>query len=273
MKVSVSNFAVVSLPTYGFARIFILLAVHLTLPQIIAQSACAGIITNTNNPVVWSAQVTGIQNEPFENVPTSFAQYASPPGLTRSSINYSIDRSIDTGGRMLEVSPGTYAPTGVLSMQDTPNGEFSNVLITPVTPIDAFAVRHAAWRGTQVQFTLTYTNSTTDSFFANTVGVTALTVSGATPMEFTGVTTNMPIASVLIQTTVTANDAFARGLNIDDFSTAQAVPEPTGACLLGIAAVCLGFRRSRRQSAGAIAFHRALASRRVHLAGVNPAAR
>jgi hypothetical protein len=228
-------------------KFFILAFANLALSQFIAETARAGIVTNTNTPSIWLAEVTGVQNEPFENVPTSFAQYASPPGLTRSSINYSIDRTVDTGGRMLEIAPGTYAPTGVLSMQDTPNGEFSNVLITPATPIDAFAVRHASWRGTQVQFTLTYTDSTTESFLANTTGVTGNTVSGATPMPFTGVTTDMPIASILVETTLTANDAFARGLNIDDFSIADAIPEPTGMGLVTIAAlIAFGGRRLRR---------------------------
>ncbi len=242
MKLSVSNYVVGSLKNRGFARVFVLVIAQFALWQVMSPSAHAGIITNTNSPAVWLAQVAGVQNEPFENVPSSFAQYPSPPGLTRNLINYSIDRAIDTGGRLLEVSPGGYAPTGVLSMQDTPNGEFSNVLITPGSPIDSFAVRHATWRGTQLKFTLTYTNSTTESFFANTVTVSALTVSGATPMEFTGVTTNTLISSILIETTVTANDAFARGFNIDDFSTAQAVPEPAAACLFLIAAVCFGFR-------------------------------
>ena len=145
---------------------------------------------------------------------------------------------------MLEVSPGTYAPTGVLSMQDTPNGQFSNVLITPNTPIDAFAVQHAAWRGTQVQFTLTYTDATTDVFSASTVGVTGSTVSGATPMSFTGITTNKLIANVLIETTVTANDQFSRGLNIDNFATGQAIPEPSSLLLLiGAALVGVTVRR------------------------------
>lgn len=250
MKLSFSNFVVGWLRNYAFARSILTVVVVSLLLHVASKSARAGIITNTNSPAVWSTQVAGVVNEPFENVPSSYVQYASPPGLSRNSINYSIDRTIDTAGRMLEVSPGSYAPTGVLSMQDTPNGEFSNVLITPTTPIDAFAVRHASWRGTQVQFTLTYTNSTTESFLANTVGVTALTVSGATPMEFTGVTTNMLISSILIQTTVTANDAFSRGLNIDDFSTAQAVPEPGGTCLFVIAAVCLGFCRNRSYGSG-----------------------
>jgi hypothetical protein len=201
-------------------------------------------VTNTNSSAVWQAQVSGVVTEPLENVPSSFAQYASPPGLSRNSINYSIDRAIDTTGRMLEMSPGSYAPTGVLSMQDTPNAQFSNVLITPTAPIDAVAVQHAAWRGAQVQTTLTYTDATTDVFLANTVGVTGSTVSGATPMSFTGVTTNKLIAKVLIETTVTANDQFSRGLNIDSFSTGHAIPEPNSLLLLiGSALGCASCRR------------------------------
>ena len=233
----------------NFQRSILTLASAIVIcSQVVGDKASAGIVLNTKSPATWLAQVTGVQVEPFENVPTSFAQYASPPGLTRNSINYSIDRAIDTGGRMLEVSPGTYAPTGVLSMQDTPNGQFSNVLITPAAPIDAFTVRHASWRGTQVHFTLTYTDSTTETFLANTTGVTALTVSGAVPMPFTGVTTDMPIASILIQTTVTANDIFSRGLNIDDFCIADAIPEPASAGLLSLAALLVFGRRGRRRS-------------------------
>jgi hypothetical protein len=78
--------------------------------------------------------------------------------------------------------------------------------------------------------------------------VTALTVSGAVPMPFTGVTTDMPIASILIQTTVTANDSFARGLNIDDFCIADAIPEPASAGLLSLAALLVFGRRGRRRS-------------------------
>jgi hypothetical protein len=235
-----------TLMTGSKLRFFMLAVTYVILSQVIADTGHAGIVSTTNSPAVWSALVTGVQTEPFENVPSSFAQYASPPGLTRSSINYSIDRTIDTGGRMLEVSPGTYAPTGVLSMQDTPNGEFSNVLITPATPTDAFAVRHASWRGLQVQFTVTFTDSTSEVFAANTTGVTALTVSGATPMSFTGITADMLISSILVETTLTANDAFARGLNIDDFSIADAIPEPTAACLLAVASLIIFGSRATR---------------------------
>jgi hypothetical protein len=227
---------------------FVIAVTHVMLLQVLVGTVQAGILINTNSPAVWSAQVTGVQTEPFENVPTGFAQYPSPPGLTRSSINYSIDRSIDTGGRMLEVSPGNYAPTAVLSMQDTPNGQFSNVLITPATPIDAFAVRHAVWRGTQVQFTATYTDSSTEVFLANTVFVNASVVSGATPMTYTGVTSDMLISSILIETTQTANDQFARGLNIDNFAIGDAIPEPTGACLFATVSLLIFGGRMQRTS-------------------------
>lgn len=215
--------------------------------------APAAVVSVYNSSAAWSGAVSGIVTETFENAPFNSIQRIGPGSAASVNIvngSYRVDRLTDSISRVVEMQPGAYAPTGVLSSQNAANLEPSNLVLTPTAPVFALGFEHAAWRGTQIQIVLTFVDATQQTFLANTVGPTVAVASGLVPMPFTGFVSDVAIGSVRVETTVSANDGFARGLNIDNFSTASAVPEPGTLGLLGAGLVVAGLWRLRGRAAG-----------------------
>lgn len=205
---------------------------------LLALAVCSpgAILTVTSSSSTWNGLVNpgSVVSEGFENASSGFITRISNGGtgsVAYGTNSYAIDRATDSISRLLEIAAGAYAITGVLSNQNSANLELANLIVTPTAPIQAFAVNHSAWRGTQVQFTLTFSDLSQQSFLANTS-----IVNPSAPMAFTGVVSDVGIIQIRLETTVSANDNFGRGLNIDNFSTASNVPEPA---TLGLSVMAL----------------------------------
>jgi MYXO-CTERM domain-containing protein len=134
----------------------------------------------------------------------------------------------------------SYARTGVLSNQNSANGDLSNLIVTLSNPALALSLNHSTWRGTQLDFILYFASGPVQYYTATSAGVNP-----STPMAFTGFVSDVPITGFLISTVQSVNDQFARGFNIDNLSTASPVPEPATMGLAGLALGALGLWRRR----------------------------
>ncbi len=178
---------------------------------------------STNNTVIGFEGIAA--NGAFQSV-------ATPPGITLSGVNFTIDRTNDNGKLFVIGQDYYYTGNSVLSSQQSSTGP-NNLLITLPGSYTAFAINFGTFGESTLQFTLS-------------TGATFSEASTSYPdLDFVGVTSTVGITSMTI--TVPAADV----LNVDNFTFGtvkpSGVPEPPAVAMLGIGMVAiLGFARLRR---------------------------
>jgi len=186
------------------------------------------------------AASAGVTTIDFGDVapPGGFLFLPTPPGLTLSGVNFTIDRTT-SNGNLFAIGEGFYYPNvAVLSSQASTTGN-NNLLITLPGGFTAVGTGFASFGPS----TLTFTLSTGDSFTRETLDFFRGFAS------FVGVVSSEPITSVRIDLQRT-DDL----INIGGFSFGSAVPEPSTLVMGGTAATLLGLGYAwRAPEAGAAA--------------------
>lgn len=199
--------------------------------------ARAGLIV-FDNRAAFNALTIGRTVIDFEGIAPvgGFVSLRTPPGITLSGVNFTIDRSTSNGNLFVIGDNRYYANTAVLSSQESRLPPISdNVLITLPEPSTAIAVDFGSFSAGR---TVTFDLSTGDTFTRTT---------GFFPsLEFVGLVSNKPITSLTIsKPSVVGVDTV---LNLDNFTFGQSVPEPSTFTLLTLGSLgLLGYARRRRK--------------------------
>jgi hypothetical protein len=189
-----------------------------------------------DNKETFLATSTGVITIDFGTVvlPGQFQFFPTPPGLTISDVNFTIDHPTSDGNLFVIGQGVYYSDDAVLSSQESTTGN-NNLLITLPGAYTAVGTGFASF-GPSI---LTFTLSTGDTFTRQTLDFFRGFAS------FAGVVSSEPITSVRID--LQRNDDL---INLGGFSFGQAaVPEPSTLIqfsigLLGI----LAYNRRRRRS-------------------------
>jgi hypothetical protein len=158
----------------------------------------------------YNAATTGNTSINFEGIApdNGFLFEPTPPGITLSGVNFTIDHTNNNGTLFVIGDDFFYTGTSVLSSELSTTGP-DNILITLPKAAAAFAVDFGNFAQTPVTFTL----STGDTFTEPT--------SAFPDFVFLGVVNTAPFTSILISQPI--NDA----LNLADFTFGLPVPEPS----------------------------------------------
>lgn len=192
-----------------------------------------------DNRAEFNAATTGRTLVDFEDIaPDGGWQFVpSPPGITLSGVNFSIDRTTSDGHLFVIGDGFYYAGNSVLSSQGSSGGIATdfNVRATFPGPYTAVGMDFGVV-DPGINYTFTFTLSTGATFLAFN--------QGGPVMDFIGVTSTEPIAWIRV-----AMPSVGHAENVDNFTFANAtspVPEPSSLCVWCIALV-LGIARWRRR--------------------------
>jgi hypothetical protein len=178
-------------------------------------------LTIIDNRADFTRAATGLTVIPFENIAGSnaYRYYPTPPGVTFSGANFTIDPLAGDGNMFVLGKNYYYANNSVLSSQQQTRG-VANILVTLPKPSTAIATDYGIVNvGTMYPFT--FLLSTGDSFTrVNT---------GGPNLEFIGFISDTPIKTIEISV-----PRLGDAMNIDNFTFGNAVPEPTSLFLLAI---------------------------------------
>ena len=192
---------------------------------LLAAPARAGL-TFYSSLATYNASTLGNTTIGFEGIASdnSFAFQATPPGITLSGINFTINHANNNGNLFVIGQGNYYAGTSVLSSQESTTGP-NNLQITLPGAYTSFALNLGSFSSSQFTFSL----STGDTFTEPTPAFPGLGFIGVTStVAFTSLSISEPIGDVL---------------NIDNFTfgTAAAVSEPASLTLTVAGLVLLGF--------------------------------
>lgn len=166
----------------------------------------------------------------FESPAANF--YSTPPGLTLSGVNFNIDHTGDTGGALFVISAGWYAPTQVLSSQQSTNGP-NNLVITFSSAQTAIGADISSFYGSLMTIYL----SSGESWSFNPTDFW-------TGLAFGGFTSTVGITGLRIEQSNT--DVMI----IDNFVYGSVVPVPSGVVLSGIGFVACSIFYKRFKGKG-----------------------
>jgi hypothetical protein len=142
------------------------------------RAACGSVVTYSTRDAFESANTTlTLSTLIFEGLAadSSFAYFSTPPGLTRSGVNFTIDHSDGNVGNLWVAGRNAYRPgTSVLSSQAS--DPINNLVISFTSPVSSFGIDYASFYGKNFDFLLsngdTFT-STTMPWSYNFLGVTS----------------------------------------------------------------------------------------------------
>ncbi len=215
----------------------------------VAATADAGLVIYTNS-AAWNADVTGVSTV---SIPDPGAGDGKGPlgtdvlGVGDASVTFGSDifSTSSSLGNAILFNIGTQfsGSPAVLSSQatDSGSGGQSNLLITFAGNETAFGLNFGSLFGDTVTFTLSNGDSFTETPPSNYDY--SIPGSGYAVPTFAGVTDTNPFNSVLLTTSSDVIDT----VNVNNVSTATAVPEPTTFALLGFGGIGLAIRAYRRR--------------------------
>jgi hypothetical protein len=192
----------------------------------------SGNLTIVSNRADFTRAATGLTVIPFENIVGSnaFHYYPTPPGVTYSGANFTIDPLAGDGNMYVLGKNYYYANNSVLSSQQQTRG-VANILVTLPKPCTAIATDYGIVN-TGTMYPFTFLLSTGDSFTrVNT---------GGPNLEFIGFISDTPIKTIEISV-----PRLGDAMNIDNFTFGNAVPEPSSLALAGVSVVVGGYWRRR----------------------------
>ena len=235
-----------------FAIFSLLIAIAILL--IAAETADAGLIVYTDS-AAWNARVSGISTVSIPDPGSGDGN--GPPGTdVLGSGNVSVKFGSDTfsthsllGNAILfNIGNQFSGSPAVLSSQatDSGSGGQSNLLITFSGNETAFGLNFGSLFGNTVTFTLSNGDSFTETPPSNYDF--SIPGSGYAVPTFAGVTDTNPFNSVLLTTSSDVIDT----VNVNNVSTASAVPEPSTFALLGLGGIGLAIRTYRRRRVSAV---------------------
>jgi len=179
--------------------------------SIFGQSARAAIVTTTDRSS-FEAMSAGLTTIDFEGItaPGSFAYFGNPGSLTLSGVSF------QTNGALFVQNNNLYGTGAFLSPQQPPANSLDITDITLPTGITALAFNFSAG------FPITLSLS----------GGESITLPANFPnLGFIGITSSTPITSLRL--------SVQGGVDLDNFSFGQAVPEPSSVVMLGLGALGL----------------------------------
>lgn len=161
----------------------------------------------------------------FESAAVGF--YSTPPGITLSGVNFNIDHTGGTGGYLFVIHAGDYAPTQVLSSQQSAFGP-NNLVITFSSAQTAVGADISSFYGSLM--TIFLSNGESWSFNPTDFW---------TGLAFGGFTSTVGITGLRIE------QSNSDVMIMDNFVYGSAVPVPSGIvlCSIGIVACSVCYRR------------------------------
>jgi hypothetical protein len=199
----------------------------------VALSATVQLYTNQS---AWQATVPGHVDIGFEGIAPNFGYVLepTPPGLTLSNVNFSIDHTSNNGSLYVIGPNYYYTSNSALSSQQSAPGS-QNFLITLPAGVHALSLDYGDLSGSGGA-TIKFTLSTGNSFTGTTVPYNG--PNGPSWFAFIGLTSDTAISSLEI-----VDVSQSSGFEIDNFSYGLIqVPEPGTVGVLGCGALIFGLR-------------------------------
>jgi hypothetical protein len=209
------------------------------LPALLLLCACevksASFVLYTN-ATAWQTAAGASSTIGFEGLAGNFSShlYPTPPGLTLSGVNFTINQTLlPTGGALFVLGPYfAYPANSVLEASQSEPGS-DNILMTFPQPVLALAMDFGDRSGSGSTFGFTLSDgesfTLTSSEFTNS----------STPNDYVGLTFSTPMTSIDIYRVTTGTE-----LDVDNLSFVE-VPEPGSSSLMLLGAAML-FANSRR---------------------------
>ena len=193
--------------------------------SVFSESACADFVTYTDRSS-FEAMSIGLSTIDFEGIvdPGSFAYFGDPGSLAIGGVNF------QTNGALFVQNNNLYGTGAFLSPQQPPANSLDITDITLPAGVTALGFNFSA--GYPITLSLS--------------GGESITLPGDFPnLDFIGITTDTPITSIEL--------SVQGGVDLDNFSFGQAVPEPSSVLMLGLGSLGLigVVKRSSRKTRSA----------------------